>query len=246
MATMLAGCELTGHASVPVPHVIAPPAVTVPAPVAMARSANWSGYTAPGEGVTGIRAEWTEPQVSGQVNAHIAIWIGVGGWGSTANNLIQIGTLGHVIIGRLAQHQTWYETVPPNYWHLIMMQLAPGDRVAASMTLVPGSTRKWQLALADLTTGQMFTTTLTFRSIQAYADFVVEDPAAGTLRNTPYYPLAQFTPVTFRDAAVRYGSRWVSLSAVPSLCVTLVRRNGALAQPGALGDSAFTVWYAGQ
>lgn len=204
-------------------------------------SPNWSGYSAPAGGVTGVRARWTEPAASGVPPDHVVIWIGVGGWGSTYNNLVQIGTSAAIEGGNLAHHQVWYETLPPNSWHMTSTEVAPGDEISASVELQDPATNQWQLVAADLTSQKVFRITVHFPSDRAFADFIVESPDETSFNGPPYYPLPTFGPVTFREAAVRYGADWVLLGTVPTLRITLSRAGLLLARPGPLVGGTFTV-----
>jgi hypothetical protein len=215
--------------------------VTQPAGWFTETSPNWSGYTLPRGIITGVRAQWTEPQVSNHVpGAYMVTWIGVGGWDQSYNNIVQIGTRAYVSNGQVV-HDVWYETLPPNQWYSLGT-IAAGDSVAASITLEAGSTQKWDLALVDLTAHHTFMITVTFSSLQVYADYIVEDPDATSNNGPPYYPFPTFAPITISKADVRYsGGDWLSIAAITSLQVTLVQSGRTLARPGPLHNDTFTV-----
>lgn len=218
------------------------PPVTSPAGWDETTSENWSGYTFPQGNVTGVRAAWTEPEISNVSNAHVVTWIGIGGWDQSYNNIVQIGTLAAVLPGSSGQveHIVWYETLPPNHWIWIGM-IAAGDQISASIELKAGSTQSWQLTLVDRTTRQVFPETVSFPSLRVYASYIVEDPDATDNNGPPYYPFPRFTPVTFHNADVRYSNDWVSIAAIRGLQVTLEQSGVVLARPGPLVNDTFTV-----
>lgn len=223
----------------PIPVPSAPP-VTQPAGWFTTTSPNWSGYTLPRGIISGVRAQWAEPHVSNQVpGAYMVTWIGVGGWDQSYNNIVQIGTRATVEGGQVV-HDVWYETLPPNHWYSLGT-ISAGDSVAASVTLEAGSTQKWDLALVDLTAHQTFKITVTFTSLQVYADYIVEDPDATSNNGPPYYPFPAFAPITISKANVRYGGDWLSIAAITSLQVTLVQSSLTLARPGPLHNDTFTI-----
>lgn len=208
----------------------------------------WSGYSVPQCCVTGLRAQWNQPAVTGQPDSDVYVWIGVGGWGATNNELVQIGTLAYIYPdGASENNDVWYETLPQSTT-LTSLYVAPGDEMSADMELAPGSTQNWTLTITDLTTRQPFSVQLVYPSSQVYADFVVEDPRRSTAPDAATYPLAHFSAVTFTHAAVRYGQRWESLASLQSMQVTLRQSGKTLATPGDLkNDGSFTVTYsAGQ
>ncbi|HBE28726.1 MAG TPA: hypothetical protein DDW25_07525 [Ktedonobacter sp.] len=205
-----------------------------------AESANWAGYTLPRGEVTGVRAAWTEPAISNVPNAHVATWIGVGGWGASYNNIVQIGTLAYVTTDGQIEHTVWYETLPPNSWTFIGY-VAAGDKVFASIELEHGSAQLWNLALVDQTTNQTFKVTVSFSSQRIYSDFIVEDPDATSNNGPPYYPFPRFPAVTFNNANVRYAQDWVAITTVRALQVTLIQSGVVVAIPGPLANNAFNV-----
>ena len=123
----------------------------------------------------GLRAQWIEPQVFGGPNSNLFIWIGVGGWDQTFNELVQIGTLAYTDANGHTTHRVWYETVP-QLSQLTSMIVYANDKIAARMELAPGSSQSWTLALNDLTQNTSFEITIDYPSSQRYADFIVEDP----------------------------------------------------------------------
>ena len=196
------------------------------------RSIVWSGYSSPQGGILGVRSQWIEPQVSGGPNSNLFIWIGVGGWGQTLNELVQIGTLAYTDTTGQTAHKVWYETVP-QLSTLTSMIVYPGDNIAALMELEPGSTRDWHLSLHDITQNTSFAINVSYPSSQVYADFIVEDPHEGsTDLSAPLYPFQQFTSVSFTGAQVHYANGWYSIGSLRMMQVTMVQDGKTVAYPG--------------
>jgi hypothetical protein len=210
-----------------------------------ATSENWAGYTLPQSGVSGVRAAWTEPDISNVPNAHIATWVGIGGWANSYNNIVQIGTLAHVTSDGTIVHTVWYETLPPNSW-IFIGTVSAGDKVFASIELESGKAQNWDLALADETTNQTFKVTVSFQSQRIYSDFIIEDPDATSNNGPPFFPFPHFPTVTFRNANVRYAHDWVAIAAVRAIQVTLAQSGVVVARPGPLANDTFTVTRVGE
>ncbi len=204
-------------------------------------SANWGGYVSlPGD-LTGARASWTEPTLSGPPDTVAATWVGIGGWGTTYNEGIQVGVREWLKPDGTAEHRIWYETLPASTWTLTDLTVAANDAISASVMLVAGTTDQWQLALHDATSGVSFAQTVTHTSARVYADYIVEDPNASANNGPPYYPLTQFSPITFTGAQACYASGCVAIGGGPALRVTMVRDTTPIAQPGPLLNDTFTV-----
>ena len=214
--------------------------VSSPAGWYTAISENWAGYTIPRGKVTGVKAAWTEPDISNVPDAHVAIWVGIGGWANSYNNIVQIGTLARVTSDGQIVHNVWYETLPPNSWTFIG-SISAGDRVFASIELAKGSAQRWDLALVDETSKQAFKLNVSFPSQRIYSDFVVEDPDATSNNGPPFFPFPRFSAITFHNANVRYAQDWIAIGAVQSLQVTLTQSGVVRAKPGALVHDTFTV-----
>jgi hypothetical protein len=251
----LNGCaQASGHPSAtagPTPPLAPTPTplpiaavVAHPAGWTTATSPNWSGYTFPRGGITGVRAQWREPQVSGQPGAQVAFWIGLGGWASTSGNLVRVGTQARVGANGDADHGVWYETQPPAHARFPGMNLGAGDQVFASIELQQARPQLWHLLVIDLTNQQTLDVSFTFSSMQAYADVMAEDPLTSTTTGSPYAPLASFSPFSFSNLQIRYGSTWVSAAAVRALQVTMAQQGHVLVVPGPLSNGDVTLQHA--
>ncbi len=196
------------------------------------------GYTFPTQNVTGVRAEWTEPAVSGRTGSEEFVWIGIGGWNQTVSNIIQEGTFVYFPGGGGANEGIWYERVPENQKALFpLVDVSPGDHIYASV--VRRSAARWQISLDDVTIGSTFGAALRFQSLGAYPSFVVEDPDTGPLGpQGPFYPLPRWQSVTFSDLQVRVGGTWVSAASLPAIRVDMIRNGRVLATAGPLSRRA--------
>jgi hypothetical protein len=207
-------------------------------------SRHWVGYTFPTGDVTGVRAEWTEPTVSPRPGAEEFTWIGVGGWGSTVSNIVQIGTFAYFPTQGSRHQGVWYQRVPTekraNY---PLVGVDPGDHVYASVALKAGGGDKWKLSLDDVTNGNTFTTVLPFHSKGAYPSIVVEDPNTGTPGPTgPFYPFPRWRSVHFENVQVRVHGAWVASASLYADRIDMVRHGEVLATASPLTvQSEFSV-----
>jgi hypothetical protein len=208
--------------------------------VAPATSPSWSGYTVYRGLLTGARARWIVPTVSGKPPAHLAIWVGVGGWGTVAQNanIVQIGTLAYVLPDGTVQQRIWYEFAPPNIYTVTNVTVRPGDQVAASVVRLAGSL--WRLVLRDLSSGHGFQIIKHFNSLESSGDAIVEDPESAPTY-VLHYPLARFGPVPFSAVAFRIGARWWPLTGLNSQRITLIQHGHSLAFASPLSGDGFSV-----
>jgi hypothetical protein len=204
-------------------------------------SRHWVGYTFPAQNVTGVRAEWTEPTVTGSTNSEEFVWIGVGGWNQTDSNIIQAGTFVYFPGGGQTNEGVWYQRVPENQKAIFpLVSVGPGDHVYASVVLVPGG--KWRMTVDDVTIGSDFSIALPFRSLGAYPSFVVEDPDSGPLGDVgPFFPFPRWKSVAFANLQVRVGSGWVAAASLAAIRISMVRDGTVLATAGPLSrQSSFS------
>lgn len=206
-------------------------------------SEHWVGYTFPASNVTGVRAEWTEPSVRGGPNSEEFVWIGVGGWNQTDDNIVQDGTFVYYPPGGGRNEGVWYEQVPPINGEAKFPGglVAPGDHIYASVTRLPRP-EQWQVAVDDVTDGSDFAIKLHFHSMDAYPSFVVEDPDNGPAGPTgPFFPFPHWGTVTISNMQVRVGHSWVPAATLPAYRINMVRAGRVMAQAGPLSTrSSFT------
>jgi hypothetical protein len=231
-----AGQTGSAPATAPTP----PPPFPAIAPVAQdagwnpETSRHWAGYTFPTQNVTGVRAEWIEPTVTGRTGEEEFIWIGIGGWDQTGSNIIQAGTFVYFPGGGQTNEGVWYQRVPVNQKAVFpLVGVGPGDRIYASVVLLPGG--QWRMAVDDVTIGSAFGITLPFHSLGAFPSFVVEDPDSGPLGDEgPFYPFPRWGSVTFSNVQVRVGRTWVAAASLPAIQISMVRDGVVLATAGPL------------
>jgi hypothetical protein len=208
----------------------------------MATAEHWAGYTFPVSGVSGVRAQWTEPSVTGQADAQENVWVGVGGWNQTVQNIIQIGTFAYFPSAYQTNQGIWYELVPGSREQYPLIPVSPGDEIAASVVQVRRAQGEWRMSLVDITSGQAFTKVEKFDSLGAYPSFVVEDPNSGAPGPTgPFAPFPHWGTVSFSDMQVCIAGRWRPAASIYGYRIQMVRDGQTLATAGPLdARSGFT------
>ena len=156
-------------------------------------SYNWSGYAvtaAPGA-VTGVKGSWVVPAVqpgscsSGTTNAYASFWVGMDGF--TSNTVEQAGTDSDCQNGA-PTYYAWFEFYPHPAFLINSLAIRPGDLMEAEVHYSP-ATRRFTVALNDLTTGQSFSTSTRVNSAQrSSAEWVAEAPSS----SGGILPLADF------------------------------------------------------
>jgi hypothetical protein len=207
-------------------------------------STHWAGYTFPTKSVTGVRAEWKEPNVSGNPIAEEFTWIGIGGWDYTLNNIIQIGTFAYFPSGNQINQGVWYEMVPDQQKaQFAQYPVSPGDQIFASIVQTQTSPQMWEMVLVDANTGATFDKVAPFYSLAAYPSFIIEDPNTGPPGPYgPFYSFPHWDTVTFSSVQVRVGGIWQPAATLYGDQVQMIQDGRTLATAGPLnGQSAFTV-----
>jgi len=136
-------------------------------------SDNWSGYagvTSSGFAVTYTSARWKVPSVATK-NGFSSAWVGVDGYKNNA--LIQTGTEQDYYKKKLV-YRAWWEILPANETVIPSLTITPGDWMQGTIENVSGSS--WRITLADLSSGQSFTTTQTYTGPAASAEWILEAP----------------------------------------------------------------------
>jgi Peptidase A4 family len=198
-------------------------------------STHWTGYTFPVRGVTGVRAQWSEPTVSGPSHAEEFIWLGIGGWDETLQNIIQIGTFAYFPGAGDIHQGIWYQLVPTHqHARFPRVDVSPGDEIAASIVLKPRQQR-WRMSLTDVSNGTTFAKTVHFDSLGAYPAFIVEDPNKGPLGPSgPFYVFPHWGKVTFRDMQIRIAGSWKPAASIYGHRIQMIRNEHILATAGPL------------
>jgi hypothetical protein len=188
-AILLAGSTLALAAS-------APAAVTP----------NWAGYvvTSPAgarASFTRVAGVWTEPTVSctdEDAGTASAIWVGLGGYRPGARKLEQVGTNANCEAAARPSYFAWFEVVPYPAT-TIPLAVRPGDTIAASVAVLPGTAR---LRVENRTRGWTFARDITWASPDtSSAEWVVEAPATCVRFSCSEPRLADFGSVTIREAS---------------------------------------------
>ena len=142
-------------------------------------SLSWAGYIISKNfnsplGVTSIEASWTVPQVNTLASdGHSSAWIGIGG--QTDKTLIQVGTEQDVLGGQEI-YDAWYEMLPDFSVTINGLTIAPGDTIAASLTLVDSNANVWNIELSDIANGQTFSLDVVYNSTLSSGEWIVERP----------------------------------------------------------------------
>jgi hypothetical protein len=194
--------------------------------------------------VTGVRAQWQEPVTTGSAGEEEFTWIGIGGWGPTNDNIIQVGTFAYYPSTGGINQGIWYELVPTQpQAQFPSIRVNPGDQVFASVEQVQPSQQAWQVLLVDVTTGATFQTVVQCDSLTAYPSFVVEAPNDGPASSSgPFYPMPHWGQVTFSHMQIRINTTWTSAATLYGDRIMMIRNGKTLATAGALtAASTFTV-----
>ena len=168
-------------------------------------STDWAGYIVTPElanssqQVAGINASWTVPRVSVvSSDAYSSAWIGIGG--HSEKTLIQVGTEQDSTNGQ-EFYSAWYEMLPDKAVRINTINVAPGDEVTASITLVNPDINQWAIRIHDVTSGQGFYRTFMYNSTRLSAEWILERPHI----NNKISSLADFGSITFEDSYVKIG-----------------------------------------
>ena len=214
-------------------------------------SSDWAGYTVsasnllPQPTVDAVSGSWTVPKVAlSDFDSFSSVWIGIGG--ALDTTLIQVGSEQDSLSGQ-AVYNIWYEALPGGAVNIQNITISPGDKLSASITLVNGTTRTWQIGIADDTTGACFTQNcheqnLTYDSSRLTADWIVERPTV----NNQVAPLANFGTVTFTNLSTQIGGKTGTPNTFSENRIVMQdSQNNQLATASNLEDqgTSFTVTY---
>jgi ketosteroid isomerase-like protein len=210
----------------PAPTTRTDPGVPAVAAASSSTSSNWSGYSATGGSYTSVTGTWTVPTVSTSVQGADATWVGIGG--VDTNDLIQAGTQATVSGGEIA-YEAWIELLPASS-RPVSLSVSAGDSV--TVTITQNAVVDWTIALKNNTTGQRYSTAVTYRSSNSSAEWVQEAPSAGR----GVIPLDDFGTLSFSGATAVRDGKTLDLRALGAQAITMI--NGArqpLAQPSIIG-----------
>ena len=149
-------------------------------------SLNWSGYavTPSRHDITAMTTTFVVPKAAAAPPGFAATWGGIGGYNSS--DLIQAGvsensSSGNPAVGK--QYAAWYELLPASETNLThctgnsSCPVAPGNKVTVSIVKV--GTNTWKTSVADPTEHWTWTKTLTYKSSESSAEWILEAPTVG-------------------------------------------------------------------
>ena len=220
----------------------------------MTQSNNWSGYNKgvleTGTPFTSVTGSWVvptaRPHKQGE-DEYSSSWIGIGGGcldtscTTTDSTLIQTGTEQDVAADGSTSYSTWYELIPaPSI--STPLAVKPGDTVSASVAeTVPGV---WTISLANVTTGQNWSTTVPYTSTHATAEWIEETPVVFGSNGVQVGPLPNLGTVSFSGATVNGGPAALN----PAEAMQLVDFNNTVlatpSNPGSTGTAFNDCTYA--
>lgn len=241
-----AGHNTSPQAATPTPT---PPFVAAPASIAGWTSTladYWCGYVFQQNDITGIRAQWIEPDVQGDDSTLEYTWIGIDGW--FLDTLVQAGTQGQPY-DTYSVHQIWYEMYNAAWGNagnapsLPGQPASAGDHIVASIQLAHQHPDQWDVLVVDSTrqTGYHNILPAGFDTPRRTADFIIEAPTYSKYPGVTF-ALPQFTPITFSNMQIRVGDKWVSAASLPAQQVDMVQSGTTLATAGPLAaNSSFTI-----
>jgi hypothetical protein len=172
-------------------------------------SSNWAGYAVVGSdsawqmSFTSVTATWKQPRVkcgAGDAGASSAVWIGLGGYGSGAQTIEQVGTDGSCNRLGKSTYDAWYELLPSPPVQAAV-KIGACDTVTASVNLNATGTGV-RLQLKNRTTGKAMTRDIAvFGSDSSSAEWIVEAPSTCGRYSCRTLPLVNFGSVSFTKVA---------------------------------------------
>lgn len=202
-------------------------------------STNWSGYLATNGSFTTISGAWTATLATGNGSTQSAdsTWIGIGG--VTSGDLIQTGTENIISASGQVSTSAFFELLPGFAQPIASMPVTAGDSMSAAITQVTAG--QWTISITDVSTGQTFTTSVSYASSLSSAEWIEEDPSYSFRQQIPFdnFNLASFTAGMTTDNGLL-----VTIAASTAQPVTMVNNAGQpIAVPSAIGANgmSFTV-----
>ena len=234
------------------------------------QSTNWGGYVVASNQtalndynsayakpvVTQVNASWiVQTAGSSHKATYSAQWVGIGGFFSGDNSLIQTGTSSDYSHG--ASYSAWYELLPASET-AISMTVKPGDKMYASISLVPNTTDEWNITIKDISENEVFSTVVTYSSSKLSGEYIEERPELCTVAHCTLTTLSDFGTAYYGEGYTGIASPYTNYATInagsnaignlPYTNITMVTNTGsALAVPSALAYSgtSFTMTYQG-
>jgi hypothetical protein len=127
-------------------------------------------------------------------NSVVSEWVGIDGFPSGNNSLIQAGVDEMPYNASSFVVQPWWEILPTAETPITSMTINAGDTV--TVTIDEMSSSQWTITVTDETDSQSFTTDQYYDGPQTSAEWIVEAPTEGNTQTV----LAPYTPdVAFSD-----------------------------------------------
>jgi hypothetical protein len=166
-----------------------------------ASSTNWAGYAVSGSTFTDVKGTWVQPAAdcsTTETSSYAAFWVGLGGLSGGNGGLEQTGTESDCRNGQ-AVYAAWYELLPDSSVS-VPISISAGDTISAEVSVEGGVAT---LALADVTTGQTFTTQATPSLLDiSSAEWIAEAPSECYSANRcAQLTLANFGSVEFTGSS---------------------------------------------
>ena len=128
-------------------------------------------------------------------DGYSSAWIGIGG--HSEKTLIQVGTE-HDVLGGQDTYSAWYEMLPALSVTIEEITVAPGDTVAASVSLIDSNANMWNIQLSDTTNGQAFDLNVNYNSSLTSGEWIVERPTI----NNQISNLCDFGTIPFSNCQI--------------------------------------------
>lgn len=190
-------------------------------------------------------------------------WVGIGGFCLNSScsrvdkTLIQLGTEQDVSSSGSVNYYAWWETLPQTSQLISSVTISPGDTVVATLSDGPSVTQSrpskpgngkgggnggggkgqvWTLSLTNESNGESWSTTMSYKSSLASAEWIEEAPYSGGI-----LPLANFGTATFDPGS----ADGLSPALTTSDGIVMVNPNGQtsnVSSPDASGDGFNACW----
>ena len=212
-------------------------------------SDDWSGYVVPSanDTITESDGYWNVPctvYTMGESYHDVAEWVGIGGYPSGNNDLMQVGT-DQMVNDGVETNQAFYQTQALKSSRIYEYSYCGDTMYGAVNILWNGHGYTGYLYLEDSTQNWSYSNQVSMSSIGNYgrsADFIVERP----LENITYlYYLTDFHPVTFNFIEATYGGTQKWAGDFNTINVYIIDTcNFVLAYAGSLYTYTYTdYWY---
>ncbi|HEV2241957.1 MAG TPA: G1 family glutamic endopeptidase [Streptosporangiaceae bacterium] len=177
---------------------------------------NWSGYAAAGArgSFTRVSGSWTVSRLGRCSREHQTStqWVGFDGFSSNSPTVEQAGTISMCFEGR-AVYDDWYEMFPTDPVTVTVHQVAPGDKISASVTR---SGAAYRLVVIDAThRADSFSVRTRCRTcLNDSAEWINE---RDLFASSGYSPLSDYGTWKLTNGAATQSGRPLSIGALPNV-----------------------------